>query len=293
MTDILHRGQFGVESVDGRQIVKIGDGTTAWKDLPPLPPAAVDYYNAVMQEHRVRHQLISLVPVWIPVSERLPDRGIRVLIWCDDEDTDAWDYGIGSYSRTVSGNVWFDTEDGGEMPSHWMPLPEAPEADAMLRERANNPETPDSSDTTTLTDAEREAIELAVHCWTQFLDVEPACEAAGETLRRLLDRTQSQHTTPDKCSVQGEGTELDRHPRPEPYMTPAHAGFDGSVGCGSGSMKLTLRRCLADNPKRYSDLRNKELAVWKNHDKSVSKLLYRNADGEVFDLQFVPMEEPK
>ncbi len=40
----------------------------------------------------------------------------------------------------------------------------------------------------TLTDEEREAIELAVHCWTQFLDVEPACEAAGETLRRLLER---------------------------------------------------------------------------------------------------------
>ena len=40
----------------------------------------------------------------------------------------------------------------------------------------------------TLTDAEREAIELAVHCWTQFLDVEPACEAAGETLRSLLER---------------------------------------------------------------------------------------------------------
>ena len=40
----------------------------------------------------------------------------------------------------------------------------------------------------TLADAEREAIELAVHCWTQFLDVEPACEAAGETLRSLLER---------------------------------------------------------------------------------------------------------
>ena len=54
MTDVLHRGEFGVEFVDGEQIVKIGDGTTAWKDLLPLPPEAVDYYNAVMQERRVR-----------------------------------------------------------------------------------------------------------------------------------------------------------------------------------------------------------------------------------------------
>ena len=40
----------------------------------------------------------------------------------------------------------------------------------------------------TLTDAEREAIELAVHCWTQFFDVEPDCEKAGDTLRKLLER---------------------------------------------------------------------------------------------------------
>lgn len=39
-----------------------------------------------------------------------------------------------------------------------------------------------------ITDEEREAIELAVHCWTQFFDVEPDCEKAGETLRKLLER---------------------------------------------------------------------------------------------------------
>lgn len=77
---------------------------------------------------------------------------------------------------------------------------------------------------------------------------------------------------------------------PEPCMTPAYAGFDGTMKCGG--WKLILRRGMADHPQRYTGIRRNEFAVWKNHDKSVSKLLYRNADGKLFDLQFVPMEEP-
>ena len=47
-----------------------------------------------------------------------------------------------------------------------------------------------------------------------------------------------------------------------------------------------------DDPQRYTGIRRGEFAAWKNHDKSVSKLLFRNADGKLFDLQFFPMEEP-
>ena len=78
--------------------------------------------------------------------------------------------------------------------------------------------------------------------------------------------------------------------KPEPCVTPAYAGFDGSLKCGG--YKLIMRRGLVDNPQRYTGIRRGEFAVWKNHDKSVSKLLFRNADGKLFDLQFVPMEEP-
>ena len=79
-------------------------------------------------------------------------------------------------------------------------------------------------------------------------------------------------------------------PPTAPCLTPAYAGFDGTIKCGSWS--LILRRGLVDNPCRYSGIRRNEFAVWKNADKSVSKLLYRNADGKLFDLMFVPMEEP-
>lgn len=79
--------------------------------------------------------------------------------------------------------------------------------------------------------------------------------------------------------------------KPEPCVTPAYAGFDGSLKCGD--YKLIMRRGLVDSPQRYTGIRRNEFAVWKNHDKSVSKLLFRNADGKLFDLQFVPMEEAK
>jgi hypothetical protein len=34
------------------------------------------------------------------------------------------------------------------------------------------------------------------------------------------------------------------------------------------------------------------MGYWRNEDGSVSKVIWRNADGKLFDLQFVPMEEP-
>lgn len=78
--------------------------------------------------------------------------------------------------------------------------------------------------------------------------------------------------------------------KPEPCLTPAYAGFDGTMRCGG--VNVILRRGLVDNPHRYTGLRRGEFAVWNNTDKSVSKLLYRNADGKLFDLLFVPMDEP-
>lgn len=83
--------------------------------------------------------------------------------------------------------------------------------------------------------------------------------------------------------------------KPEPCLTPAYAGFDGSfLLYGGGSARrytVRLLRCSASSPKRWG-LDNGRLAYWYNDDKSVSKLLWRNRDGKLFDLQFVPMEEP-
>lgn len=81
-------------------------------------------------------------------------------------------------------------------------------------------------------------------------------------------------------------------PKPEPCITPAYAGFDGSFQLSGGRHIIRLLRCVIDSPKRYSGLPRNVIGVWKNHDGSVSKLLYRNRDGKLFNLQFVQMEEP-
>jgi len=85
-----------------------------------------------------------------------------------------------------------------------------------------------------------------------------------------------------------------KQPSSSPCITPAYAGFDGVLRIGGshgGWYKFILRRGLVDNPFRYTGIRHNELAVWKNHDGSVSKLLYRNRDGKFFDLQFVPIDD--
>lgn len=80
--------------------------------------------------------------------------------------------------------------------------------------------------------------------------------------------------------------------KPEPCVTPAYAGFDGSFHMGRARYKIILAHASVSGPKRYTGLVPGMMGVWKNEDKSVSKLVYRNRDGKLFELQFVPMEEP-
>jgi hypothetical protein len=80
--------------------------------------------------------------------------------------------------------------------------------------------------------------------------------------------------------------------KPEPCVTPAYAGFDGSFLINTHSSRIFRAcRCYADNPQRWGVVPGM-MAVWRNRDDSVSKMVYRNRDGKLFDLQFVPMEEP-
>ena len=72
---------------------------------------------------KAAHQLISLVPVWIPVSEQLPEDGQNVIAYF----TGGGEVGEATFNKR---DVWFYNEHGAWAATHWMPLPEPPEADA-------------------------------------------------------------------------------------------------------------------------------------------------------------------
>ena len=58
---------------------------------------------------------------WIPVSERLPEVGKKVLVYCKENKND---YEIGAYSDTYRG--FFVRQTWYENITHWMPMPEPP-----------------------------------------------------------------------------------------------------------------------------------------------------------------------
>jgi hypothetical protein len=62
---------------------------------------------------------------WIPVSERLPEAGVRVLIFCPLAEPNEVAAAVLRHEgmwRMDDGEVYGETE-----PTHWMPLPEPPE----------------------------------------------------------------------------------------------------------------------------------------------------------------------
>lgn len=74
-------------------------------------------------------------------------------------------------------------------------------------------------------------------------------------------------------------------------LSPSEAGFDGGFSLrGQGSYRIVLAHAAADSPKRWNVAR-RMLCCWRNSDKSVAQLLYRNDAGQLFSLEFVPMEE--
>ena len=61
---------------------------------------------------------------WIPVSERLPEAGVGVLI-LSPIDSQFRRACVAAMDRVNGQHLW-TSEYGDEMPTHWMPLPEPP-----------------------------------------------------------------------------------------------------------------------------------------------------------------------
>jgi len=66
---------------------------------------------------------------WIPVSERLPDRNVNVLIYISTTTANTYiaslDEGGEWFSNAPAADAYFLGEDGA--PTHWMHLPAPPE----------------------------------------------------------------------------------------------------------------------------------------------------------------------
>lgn len=69
----------------------------------------------------------NLHPRWIPVSERLPEDGVWVLVYVHGDIGLAW---VKHYSDLPE-DVWYGLGEGfrlvDDAPTHWMPLPPKPE----------------------------------------------------------------------------------------------------------------------------------------------------------------------
>jgi hypothetical protein len=65
---------------------------------------------------------------WIPVTERLPDRGQIVLAACSDVPPQSFTVTVCTYDKHLPENEYGFRTDWAEdiRPTHWMPLPQPP-----------------------------------------------------------------------------------------------------------------------------------------------------------------------
>jgi hypothetical protein len=81
-------------------------------------------YYGIEARHLADHLIANGVTIqkWIPVTERLPDTDIRVLVWVGENDC----HFPTIDTDRVHGTRWVRWD--GYI-THWMPLPEAPKED--------------------------------------------------------------------------------------------------------------------------------------------------------------------
>ena len=64
---------------------------------------------------------------WIPVTERLPQEMVAVLVWMPDIPHAEHGMDIGSYMTNSDWGVsWMVSDGRSAFPTHWMPLPAPP-----------------------------------------------------------------------------------------------------------------------------------------------------------------------
>lgn len=83
---------------------------------------------------------------------------------------------------------------------------------------------------------------------------------------------------------------------PAKVPTPADAGFSGSFRLWRGDRvgsgyTVRLAKAKATSPARYK-VASGQIGMWLNDDDSVEKVIWRNGDGKLFELRFVPLPEP-
>lgn len=82
-------------------------------------------------KHGAEWAIEQIQPEWIPVSERLPDRGNAVLFHCKREYEKNLTVVIGWRQADYNGVSQFASihmhEDEDIIVTHWMPLPEPPQ----------------------------------------------------------------------------------------------------------------------------------------------------------------------
>jgi len=80
--------------------------------------------NRTYRKTNGKRRITNMNGEWIPVTERLPDAGVDVLIW-SPIDPQFTRFCVAAMDRINGQHLW-TSEYGDEMPSHWMPLPAPP-----------------------------------------------------------------------------------------------------------------------------------------------------------------------
>lgn len=95
------------------------DSVEAWRRLLAAAPHDTPVLNSLQS-------VDSVADRWIPVSERMPEEGQHIIIFCDDAFVLSAQHRDGDFFDVVrDGEEFFETTS--RCVTHWMPLPAAPQ----------------------------------------------------------------------------------------------------------------------------------------------------------------------